>query len=164
MLFYFSPQRTDFIFLCRRAEAADAPLLCKAPSSVLSRKRAFIKVSGLDGFWASKSQSLFSTHRFYRIGWKSDKQIVQREKQRGRATASPVQASLHGTSLPSIIRPLICELQSFMLQTELERKGGVCPYGTPEQCRNGLFNEHRYLILMLNLEACKSTLPPLVNL
>lgn len=49
VLFYFSPQRTDFIFLCHCDEAAAAPGLwqSEAASSVLSRKRAFIKGLGI---------------------------------------------------------------------------------------------------------------------
>lgn len=54
----------------------------KQPALCYHGEGHLLKVSGLDGFWASKSQSLFSTHHFYRIGEKSDIQIVQRETKR----------------------------------------------------------------------------------
>lgn len=120
----------------------------KQPALCYQGKGLLFKVSGLDGFWASKSQSLFSTHHFYRIGWKSVIQILQREKERGRAAAIPVQASLPCCSVSSIIHPLVCEIQSFMLQIELKK--GCLPYRIPEQLQCN-FNEHNYLILMLNL-------------
>lgn len=76
----------------------------KQPALCYQGKGHLFKVSGLDGFWASKSQSLFSAYHFYRIGWKSDIQIVQRERQRGRAAAMPVHPC---TAAQSVLSPVL---------------------------------------------------------
>ena len=82
--FLFQPQRTNFIFpvIAPRRRLLLASDKVKQPALCYQGKGHLFKVSGLDGFWASKSQSLFSTHHFYSIGWKSDIQIAERGKER----------------------------------------------------------------------------------
>lgn len=149
----------------------------KQPALCYQEKGHLLKVSGLEGFWASKSQSLFSTHHFYRIGWKSDIQILQREKERGRAAAIPVQAALQ-LLLGHFYNSSSYLWVSVFYAAHWIKKKGACPYGTMQEQP---FNEHQYLISMLNLvksvlilntvksrlmwgfqtlDACKSTFPP----
>lgn len=85
LLFYFSPQRTDFIFLCRRAEATAALCLWQSEAAALcyQGKGHLFKVSAWVAFGHPNLKVYSLTHHFYRIGGKSDVQILQREKQRG---------------------------------------------------------------------------------
>lgn len=86
VLFYFSPQKAILSFAVTALRLRLRLLLgsdkVKQPALCYQGKGHLFKVSGLDGLWASKSWSLFSTYQFYRTGRKSDIQTLQRETER----------------------------------------------------------------------------------
>lgn len=83
VLFYFSPKEAILSFAVTAPRLRLRLLLgsdkVKQPAPCYQGKGHLFKVSGLEGFRASKSPSLFSTHHFYGTGRKSDIQILQTE-------------------------------------------------------------------------------------
>lgn len=103
--------------------------------SVIKKKGHLFKVSSLDGFWASKSQSLFSMHHFTRLDGNLTYKFYS-GRNRERAVVISIQVSQRCCLAILRIHLLIRELRLIILETELKKKTqGVCSCGTPEQCR-----------------------------